>query len=136
MSHPRESNQNPAQASRELVPAASQMTDNAVAQPAAPGYYRVPHRTSIADLLDRVVHKGAVVNGDVIISLAGIDLIRVDLRLLLIGVDRALHPRQAHHPEPAPPPGSATDRGRARPADLNPGPARAADTALPEEGGR
>lgn len=46
--------------------------------------------TSIVDLLDRVVDRGAVVSGDVIISLAGIDLIRLDLRLLLIGIDENL----------------------------------------------
>jgi hypothetical protein len=45
-----------------------------------------PTATSIVDLLDRVVHGGAVINGDVIITLAGIDLIRLDLRLLLIGI--------------------------------------------------
>ncbi|MQA11244.1 MAG: gas vesicle protein [Pseudonocardiaceae bacterium] len=48
--------------------------------------------TSIVDLLDRVVDRGAVLSGDAIISLAGVDLIRLDLRLLLIGVDEALHP--------------------------------------------
>jgi hypothetical protein len=42
---------------------------------------------SVADLLDRVVHRGAVVTGDVIISLAGIDLVRLDLRLLLLGIE-------------------------------------------------
>jgi hypothetical protein len=42
---------------------------------------------AVADLLDRVVHRGAVVNGDVIISLAGIDLVRLDLRLLLLGIE-------------------------------------------------
>ncbi|MFB9685948.1 gas vesicle protein GvpJ [Amycolatopsis plumensis] len=42
---------------------------------------------AVVDLLDRVVHRGAVVTGDVIISLAGIDLVRLDLRLLLLGLD-------------------------------------------------
>ena len=42
---------------------------------------------AVADLLDRVVHRGAVVTGDVVLSLAGIDLVRLDLRLLLIGLD-------------------------------------------------
>jgi hypothetical protein len=42
---------------------------------------------SLADLLDRIIDSGAVVTGDVIISLAGIDLIRLDLRLLLAGID-------------------------------------------------
>lgn len=46
--------------------------------------------TSLVDLLDRVVEKGAVISGDLIISLAEIDLIRVDLRVLLIGIDEAL----------------------------------------------
>lgn len=41
---------------------------------------------SLVDLLDRVVHRGAVVRGDVVISLAGVELIRLDLRLLLIGI--------------------------------------------------
>ncbi len=43
------------------------------------------------ELLDRVVHRGAYVGGDVVISLAGIDLVRLDLRLLLTAVqpDRA-----------------------------------------------
>ncbi len=47
----------------------------------------VSDAAGVVDLLDRVVQRGAVVTGDVIISLAGIDLIRLDLRLLLIGID-------------------------------------------------
>ena len=43
--------------------------------------------TSLVDLLDRVVDTGVVVSGDAVISLAGIDLILLDLRLLLVGVD-------------------------------------------------
>jgi hypothetical protein len=42
--------------------------------------------TSLVELLDRVVHRGAYVGGDVVISLAGIDLVRLDLRLLLPAV--------------------------------------------------
>jgi len=34
-------------------------------------------------LLDRVVQRGAYVGGDVVVCLAGIDLVRLDLRLLL-----------------------------------------------------
>lgn len=49
-------------------------------------YTLTPSTEGLADLLDRVVHRGAVVNGDVIISLAGIDLIRLDLRLLLVAI--------------------------------------------------
>jgi len=42
--------------------------------------------TSLVELLDRVVHRGAYVSGDVTICLAGIDLVRLDLRLLLTAV--------------------------------------------------
>lgn len=55
--------------------------------------------TSLVDLLDRVVNRGAVVSGDVIISLAGIDLIRLDLRLLLTGIGASI----GAPPPPRPP---------------------------------
>ena len=42
--------------------------------------------TSLVELLDRVVHRGAYVSGDVTICLAGIDLVRLDLRVLLTAV--------------------------------------------------
>jgi hypothetical protein len=53
-------------------------------------------RTTLVDLLDRVVDKGAVVSGDVIIQLAGIDLVRVDLRLLVIGVETSFETRKGN----------------------------------------
>jgi hypothetical protein len=53
-------------------------------------YAVTPSADGLVDLLDRVIHRGAVVTGDVIISLAGIDLIRLDLRLLLTAVDTAI----------------------------------------------
>ncbi len=43
--------------------------------------------TSLVDVLDRVLQRGAFVSGDVVICLAGIDLARLDLRLLLTGVE-------------------------------------------------
>ncbi|MEV4319438.1 gas vesicle protein GvpJ [Actinocrispum sp. NPDC049592] len=45
---------------------------------------------ALADVLDRVIGRGAVITGDVIITLAGIDLVRLDLRLLLIAVEDVL----------------------------------------------
>ncbi len=45
--------------------------------------------TSLVDLLDRVVDRGVVVSGNIVISLAGIDLIQLNLRLLLIGLETA-----------------------------------------------
>ncbi|WP_462186861.1 gas vesicle protein GvpJ [Frankia sp. CcWB2] len=44
----------------------------------------------IADLLDRLVDRGVVISGDVVVALAGVDLLRLDLRALLIGVQTAV----------------------------------------------
>jgi hypothetical protein len=43
--------------------------------------------TNLVDLLDRVIDRGAVISGDIVIALAGIDLVRLDLRLLLTAVE-------------------------------------------------
>lgn len=40
-------------------------------------------RASLVDLLDRVIGTGVVLSGDVVISLAGVDLIVLRLRALL-----------------------------------------------------
>jgi hypothetical protein len=45
---------------------------------------------ALVDLLDRLVDGGVMISGDVVIALAGIDLIRLDLRALLIGVQTAM----------------------------------------------
>ncbi len=50
--------------------------------------------TSLVDLLDRVLGRGAAVSGDLIIALAGVDLLHLDLRLLLAPVERALEAPQ------------------------------------------
>jgi hypothetical protein len=62
------------------------VTDVAATGRAGPAV-TAPSGDGLVDLLDRVVAKGAVVSGDVVISLAGVDLIRLDLRLLLVAVD-------------------------------------------------
>jgi len=41
----------------------------------------------LADLLNRVLDKGVVIHGSVIISIANIDLVSVDLRLVLASVE-------------------------------------------------
>ena len=41
----------------------------------------------LIDVLDSVIADGVVVAGDVVIALDGIDLIRLDLRLLLAGIE-------------------------------------------------
>lgn len=45
---------------------------------------------SILDLLDRLLEKGVMANGDVMLGLAGIDLIYVRLAALLCAADRVL----------------------------------------------
>ena len=40
----------------------------------------------LVDALDRVLDSGASVVGDLIVSVADVDLIRVDLRLLVAGI--------------------------------------------------
>jgi hypothetical protein len=41
----------------------------------------------LVDLLDSVIANGVTVAGDVVIAIDGIDLVRLDLRLLLLGVE-------------------------------------------------
>jgi hypothetical protein len=56
--------------------------------------------TSLVDVLDRVLQRGAYVSGDVTICLAGIDLARLDLRLLLTGIEPASLPRPTYPDDP------------------------------------
>jgi hypothetical protein len=41
---------------------------------------------TLVDLLDRLLGKGVVITGDVVISLAGVDLVQVQLRALIATV--------------------------------------------------
>lgn len=54
---------------------------------------RMQHSTqaaSLADILDRVLDKGVVITGDVMISLVGVELLNIRLRLLIASVDKAV----------------------------------------------
>lgn len=44
----------------------------------------------LADILERVLDKGIVVAGDVTVSLVGIELLSIKLRLLITTVDKAM----------------------------------------------
>lgn len=44
----------------------------------------------LAETLDRVLHKGAVLRGDVVLSVADVDLLYLDVRVFLSSVDTAL----------------------------------------------
>ncbi|MEV0390898.1 gas vesicle protein [Nonomuraea sp. NPDC050643] len=48
---------------------------------------RLPEqRVALVDLLDRMLASGVVVTGDIVLSISGIDLVRISLRALLVSV--------------------------------------------------
>ncbi len=44
-------------------------------------------QVTLADLLDRILDKGVVISGDIFISVAGIDLVYIDLKVLIGSLD-------------------------------------------------
>ena len=56
---------------------------------------------TLVELLDRVLHKGVVVAGDVVISVADIELIFVRLQLLVSSVDTSQKAGWGPVPRPA-----------------------------------
>jgi len=54
---------------------------------------RMQHSTqgsSLADILERVLDKGVVIAGDITISLVGVELLNIKVRLLIASVDKAM----------------------------------------------
>ncbi len=49
--------------------------------------YDINKEITILDVLDRVLTKGVVITGDIVISVADIDLVYLGLRLLLSSVE-------------------------------------------------
>jgi hypothetical protein len=45
-----------------------------------------PERVALVDLLDRLLAGGVVITGDIVLSIADIDLVRISLRALLMSV--------------------------------------------------
>ncbi len=45
---------------------------------------------ALIDLLDRLLQGGIVIQGDVILAAAEIDLVRLDLRILVAAIDKAV----------------------------------------------
>jgi gas vesicle structural protein len=54
-----------------------------------------PPDDSLLDVLDRLLNKGVMVNGDVTLGVAGVDLIYLRLGALLCASDRILPPASA-----------------------------------------
>lgn len=48
---------------------------------------RLGNDASLVDLLDRVLDRGVVISGDVILSVAGVDLVHLGVRLVLKSID-------------------------------------------------
>jgi hypothetical protein len=46
--------------------------------------------SGLADVLERILDKGIVIAGDVAVSLVGVELLTVRIRLVICSVDRAL----------------------------------------------
>jgi hypothetical protein len=46
--------------------------------------------TGLADILERILDKGIVVAGDISVSLVGVELLTIRVRLVVASVDRAL----------------------------------------------
>jgi hypothetical protein len=46
--------------------------------------------TSLLDMLDKLLNKGVVLNGDVVLGVAGVDLVYLRLSSLLCAVDRVM----------------------------------------------
>lgn len=70
------------------------MTDSGGTEPAGTASTETPEerqrRASLLELLDRVVNKGVVISGDLVISVAEVDLIYLGLKVLLSSVESAL----------------------------------------------
>ena len=54
--------------------------------------------SSVLDLLDSLLNKGVMVNGDVTLGVAGIDLIYLRLSSILCAADRILPPNRSAPP--------------------------------------
>lgn len=49
-------------------------------------------QVTLIDLLDRLLNGGIVIHGDITLSAAEIDLVRLDLRILVAAIDKAARP--------------------------------------------
>jgi hypothetical protein len=47
---------------------------------------------ALIDLLDRLLQGGVVIEGDITLAAADVDLVRLDLRLMVAAIDKALGP--------------------------------------------
>ena len=62
-----------------------------------------PQEASLSEVIDRLLNKGVVIAGDLIISVAGVDLVYCQLRLLLISSENHPKLKPKNHDETFPP---------------------------------
>jgi len=48
------------------------------------------HEATLLDMLDQLLNKGVVLNGDVVLGVAGVDLVYLRLSSLLTAIDRIM----------------------------------------------
>ncbi|MER7989216.1 gas vesicle protein [Streptomyces noursei] len=78
------------------------------APPAAPTGALPQRQVALIDLLDRLLSGGVVLSGDLVLSIADIDLVRISLRALIVSIsedhpspwDTALRPASDVHDSP------------------------------------
>ena len=63
----------------------------------------VENQSSLLDVLDTVLNRGAVLNGDVVLGVANVDLIYVKLSALLAAFDKVTKRQPLFKPVPAGP---------------------------------
>ncbi|WP_406513940.1 gas vesicle protein [Streptomyces sp. NBC_00161] len=52
-------------------------------------------QVALVDLLDRLLSGGVVLTGDIVLSIADIDLVRISLRALIVSVSSEIAPARA-----------------------------------------
>ena len=65
-----------------------QLTTRSRARPASPARTGGTREIALIDLLDRLLQGGVAIQGDIMLSVAGIDLVEVDLRVVVAAVDK------------------------------------------------
>ena len=68
----------------------------------APQLREAQEHVTLCEVLDRVLNKGAVIHGDIMISVADVDLLYVGLRLMVTSIETAVRagiraPEKASH---------------------------------------
>jgi gas vesicle structural protein len=51
---------------------------------------------ALIDILDVILDKGVAIKGDLVISIAGVDLVYLDLRVLIASVETLVQPQEGN----------------------------------------